>query len=471
MTSLADRAKAAALRSPWFEEYYLADSLPGYGYSPVYGEWEAILEQEMKSSFMAPFGSGKSTKLSFIETLKLLLRSDIPGIGSGRDLRILLMSANETLAKGFLSQIKRELQHNSRIIRDFGAFYDDEEWSKTSIRVKGRTRNHKEPTLQAVGLYGAWEGWRGPVMVLDDIVDVKSKRSGAERERVKDRFDAAQGRLEEDGWHRFLNVGTPWHHEDNHNRIRNDMPTVPTFIFPATLPDGSAQFPHRLSLDALDRRKARMHPLFYQLHYMMSWDSSKGSIFDTAWLHFVPPSTIPHSRLERVVGVDLAISESPDADFTVFALLGKDRTTETVYILDILRKRMSAPSTRRALEGFIDRHQPQKVMIEKNAYQRSLAQFFRELTPHHRHLIVETNTSKGKVERFTEINGLAVRFQNKNLVLPEQASWLDDFVEEYTVFDDTTRDSRESHDDQLDAIEIALRAWQRDEVRVVEGFW
>ena len=58
------RARAANLESPWFEEYYLADSLPEYQYDPVYAAWEALMEEHTKLSGMAPVGAGKSELLN-----------------------------------------------------------------------------------------------------------------------------------------------------------------------------------------------------------------------------------------------------------------------------------------------------------------------------------------------------------------------------------------------------------------------
>ena len=77
------------------------------------------------------------------------------------------------------------------------------------------------PSVAALGVGSVATGTRADLLVCDDIVDVKSLRSRADRERVKSYFhENLMNLLEPNG--RFWGLFTPWHINDlNSNLKRN----------------------------------------------------------------------------------------------------------------------------------------------------------------------------------------------------------------------------------------------------------
>lgn len=66
--------------------------------------------------------------------------------------------------------------------------------------------------LLGIGIGGSLTGKHADIIVTDDIVNLKDRRSRAEREMTKATYMELQNVLNRGG--RFINTGTPWHKED-----------------------------------------------------------------------------------------------------------------------------------------------------------------------------------------------------------------------------------------------------------------
>ena len=121
-----------------------------------------------------PPGHAKSTTITAAYTLWRIV--------SDPDQKIVLVSANERMAKDWVTQIK-EWMTSDRFMKlqtDFGPEGGWEktadEWSALRFRLseKIRTTNEKDPTLQALGMGGTIYGARADLIILDDVVNDKN---------------------------------------------------------------------------------------------------------------------------------------------------------------------------------------------------------------------------------------------------------------------------------------------------------
>lgn len=139
--------------------------------------WAQKCLRSKKACILAPRGHGKTEMFSKILVIWLLCRN--------RDVRILLTSYTDRLAKKNLSTIKLELEINKKLVADFGMFYSRENtWDKHMIYVI-RNKIMKDPTVEAIGLNGFITGGRFDVIILDDIVSIKTYQSGNAEMRAK----------------------------------------------------------------------------------------------------------------------------------------------------------------------------------------------------------------------------------------------------------------------------------------------
>ena len=77
------------------------------------------------------------------------------------------------------------------------------------------------PSVAAFGIGPGATGTRADLLVCDDVVDVRSLHSKAERDRVADYFaNNLMNLLEPDG--RFWGLFTPWHRDDLNARLKKN---------------------------------------------------------------------------------------------------------------------------------------------------------------------------------------------------------------------------------------------------------
>ena len=107
------------------------------------------------------------------------------------NIRVILVSNNETLAKRFLQGIKDRLASDNRNYQklqvDFGPEggfdADSASWSATQIYVSSQSRDSGEPTptVQAIGLGGSIYGNRADLIILDDCIINKNAHEYAKQ--------------------------------------------------------------------------------------------------------------------------------------------------------------------------------------------------------------------------------------------------------------------------------------------------
>lgn len=78
--------------------------------------------------------------------------------------------------------------------------------------------------------------------------------------------------------------------------------------------------------------------------------------------------------LPVVLGVDLALSERQDADFTAIVAMARDPATGVVYIREVERHRCSFNEVLNRIKAAADRHRPSIIAIEQTQYQAAAVQ-------------------------------------------------------------------------------------------------
>jgi predicted phage terminase large subunit-like protein len=139
-------------------------------------------------------------------------------------------------------------------------------------------------------------------------------------------------------------------------------------------------------------------------------------------------------------GWDLAISEDPDADWTVCVTIGVD-SQNNVYVLDILRRHLDFPAQVKQVQSLASRWNPYRIAIESNTYQAALPQALnQEIFP-----IVQVKQYRDKLWRLME---LAPHFENGRIRINRELH--EDLISEYLQF------PKGEHDDILDALHLAF---------------
>lgn len=273
--STTDEFYKAALDPGWFGRYYLAHyfarpSPPFHrqlnslwrrrvikGIDPVSNCAEILTAKGTRSAIAAPRGHAKSTVMSLQNVLHAALY--------GYKRYILLISDTEAQAVSFLDAIKKELEENELLLRDFGE-QPGKTWKTSSIVLSNGCR------IDAVGsgqkLRGRRNYERRPDLILcDDIENDEGVRTAEQRQKTADWFWKAVCKAG-DSYTDILVIGTILHHDSLlANLLEN--PGFQSRKYKAVLSDAPSPLWgdwERLFTDLADPNREKSAHTFYYKH-------------------------------------------------------------------------------------------------------------------------------------------------------------------------------------------------------------
>lgn len=189
--------------------------------------WELCTSKHTQVAIAAPRGSAKSTAVTFAYVLACVLFE--------KDEHILILSANEELAAGFLNDIKIELQENE-ILQDHPTlgvkrFIKDRE---TEIIVEKKTGFRFRILVKGAGqrMRGIkWERKRPSLVIADDLEDEELVSSELQREKFRHWFYGVVKPIIRDGG-KIRVVGTVMHMDSLLMRLMPPQKDPKTIIEP-----------------------------------------------------------------------------------------------------------------------------------------------------------------------------------------------------------------------------------------------
>jgi predicted phage terminase large subunit-like protein len=202
-------------------------------------------------------------------------------------------------------------------------------------------------------------------------------------------------------------------------------------------------------------------PLMFKQEFMASFDSMAGKDLSGEWLRYFTfdeetneedTITIPRKgdtkkyALTTYIGVDPAISLSDDADKFAIALLGITEDRTSVFVLRTWSGRINFHEQLKKIADWHRKYRPQAIGVENTAYQRVLAEQLMRIEGLPNVLGIPADGKK--MER---IMGMSPLFMTGRVRIHRSQR---DFIEEWVDYDSSKKNT---HDDLLDAVEIALR--------------
>jgi len=369
-------------------------------------------------------------------------------VGGNPDLRLIIASHTKDFVASFIREISQHMQ-SPDYIEVFGNLKPQRsKWTENELIV-ARDSVEKDPTFTALSTGQGIIGRRADLVICDDIIDENYANSEKLRQSVKNWFNKELlTRLEPNG--RVIVIGTRWHFADLYDHLLKDE-AYERLIFPAINEANEALWPEKWPLEILLARKKEIGSIAFSSQYLCNPTPQEGAIFKAEWLHYWhetdedPTKRIykapPRGKLLVYQGWDLAISENPEADYTVGLTIGisDDRR---IYVLDYQRDHWDFPTQAKMVEVLNLAWRPLKIAIESNAYQKALPQYLRKrVIP-----VVEVKQDKNKLMRLTE---LAPYFENGTIRI---GMGQDELLLEYLQY------PKGEHDDILDALHIAFTA-------------
>ena len=331
------------------------------------------------------------------------------------NIRIIIVSKTQGMARKFLSAIKTRLSHPNwiKLQTAFGPNggykADSQTWSADMIYLgTGRDSGEKDPSVQALGFGSQIYGARADLIILDDVV--MNSNSHEWEKQIEWLQKEVITRLGRHG--KLLIVGTRVAPVDLYKMMRDGqqwtggkspftyfaMPAVLEFdekpdnwktLWPYTdSPEGDQDEPNEQGLypkwdgPSLFTRRSEVAPSVWAMVYQQE-DVVEDSIFSpTAVAGCVngmrkrgplKPGTPGHPKhiesAYTVIGLDPAMTGN-----TAAVVLTYNRTDGMIYILDTINMTDPSPmKIRDLIEDWVEKYRPQELRIEINAHQKAYA--------------------------------------------------------------------------------------------------
>ena len=316
----------------------------------------------------------------------------------------------------FLGMVRDEILMNPMLQHLIPARKD--QWSKTGLKLANNT------IIRARGYGVAVRGGHPCFVVADDVLTDENIYSEIQREKVKDYFYSAVTPMVIPGGQTIV-VGTPMHASDLYADLKNNA-EYRHCHFSAIDEHGKALWPTRYSLNMLKAREREIGSVRFAREYRCIPVSDASSLFpekiltdcyrqDLELLTDVPDDLWDH--YDVYTGIDLALSASVGADFSVITTLGVDKYKNR-RLLDIRRsKGKSMTDQLREIEEVNYKFRPQKIYIEDNQFQR----VFRDQLVANTDMPVHgftTTAQKNSLER--GVPSLQILFENRKFQIPRR---------------------------------------------------
>ena len=401
---------------------------------------------------------------STIITFGLLLQDILASHGEdpeprydGREVTIGILSFSKPSAKGFLRQLKYEMESNDEL----KALFDDvlwsnpqrqaPKWSEDDGLIVIRKTNPKEATVEAHGLVdGQPVGKHFFIINYDDVV-TQDNVSPEMILKTTQAWELSNSLGTEGGHKRY--IGTRYAMFDTYRTMmeRGIKPRIH-----ACTSDGSEDWTKSvlMSPTTLAEKRQLQGPYTFGAQMLLDPTADKQQGFRQEWLDYWPATEL--SNLNRLILVDPAGSKKRKTnDYTTMWVLGLGGDRK-VRVIDVVRDRLNLVERQRMLFTLHRTHRPYFVGYEQYGLQADIE--------HHKSIMERENYQftitelGGSLDKHSRITRLVPWFERKDILLPERGVVRTDYEgrshnlirvfieEEYEPFPTVT------HDDMLDAL-------------------
>lgn len=231
-------------------------------------------------------------------------------------------------------------------------------------------------------------------------------------------------------------MATRWATDDLSGKVIKNNPRAKEMAFKAIGDDGRALVPDLHPVDKLLETKAILGDYFWSAMYQQSPIALGGNFFKADWWRYY--QTEPKVKWRAIYG-DTAQKTKDASDYSVFQLWGETMEGQAI-LLDQIRGKWEAPELLTQARAFWNKHRGSRVRafkIEDKVSGTGLIQTLkREGVP-----VVPIQRA---VDKITRAMDAAPMIQSGNVLLPQDAPWLSDYLAEFATFPNGT------HDDQVD---------------------
>jgi len=350
-----------------------------------------VFLDEHKARFkllMYPRGHYKTT----VGTISRQLQRVCKNVNS----RQLLANETATNSQRFLAAIKSHAETNTR----FRALYSEiipkdmrrVRWKQDEI-VFNRDWHGPEPTIDTIGMTGAWTSRHYTHITFDDPISEEAAKSDSVMEDIIDRISKVYSLMTDVEHDTFDLIGTRWAFYDVYTYMMRWMGAKLAKFIRGAIEDGEPIFPERFSLETLAdiRNSPHMGEYMFSCQYLNNPRNSELQDFNVNDIRFWKYSTdgehivllgsdgdvcgvVPVSELDIVCTVDPAPAEKITSDRNAVVVSAVTPDGDLI-VLHTWAKRCKPQEVIEELFRVHERYHPRVYGIEGVAYQKVLKYF------------------------------------------------------------------------------------------------
>lgn len=390
---------------------YFYTTVLGYDKTWFVEQWNELFQNNTRVLIEASRGCGKSSCLrAYVLWFALMNpKTDVIYFSHSRDLaQRHLAQLKLEFDKGFLPRFRPE---------------DKEDWTKQTVRLPNRSTI----TIGSVGT--AMRGVRANIIVNDDLL---SDRSNIAMSDITDWYNSVVSNIPtpEKQPAAIYTIGTPLSWNDLYSFLARPDTTYICRKYPAIANDEETKkryppesdgylWKEKRGPEYLEKKKHEVGELAFSREFLLSPISLENAVYprpliekaieagekDSLWYVGEPPPGRYYG------GVDLAISETGDADFTVITVVER-RDDDKIQVVYLKRGKFNKLRTIDEINIARSKFKLSVINVESNAFQRSFCQdLIQRGVP-----IREVRTDDKKKHEFAM--ALRLLMENERLIIP-----------------------------------------------------
>lgn len=407
--------------------------------APHHLEWQALFNLPAVA-ILGAAETGKTQQVAFRIVFNL---------GKNPELRWLIIGASQKAAEKILGVCKRAIAKNERVRKVFPSLLPGDTWRRNEIMVQRRRLETKDWSIAAFG----WDsedllGTRADGIVLDDINNLKNTRTEESRKKTVEQADSViDSRLMQGG--QLLATGNAWHPED----YIHTLAKRPAYVF-RKYPilkhvDGQwvSTWPEQFPLERIAQIRARTTSIAFARMRLCQALSDETARFDEEWFTWAKeagegiPFEPPYLRMwpDELGGGDMFVYGGVDLasgkrgrkrknDLSSIFVWGYHPRTYRFLLIAAASGRWKAPETIDRMRTLTRRYDPLWA-VEDNGVQQMLidialaeapAKTDQERNERPPMKIIGLTTGSGKWEPETGIEGMAIDFEQRRIIIPSE---------------------------------------------------
>lgn len=313
-------------------------------------------------------------------------------------------------------------------------------------KAKNKFNTTKKGVYYAVGVGASATGRGAHLLLIDDpLKGRKEAESEVMRQGLKDWYTSvAYTRLMPGG--AIIIIQTRWHSDDLIGWVEREHKHEEWEILnlPAIDNDGQPLWPEQYPLETLLNIKQTIGSRDWEALYQQRPAASEGEIFKREWWQRYQEAP----KLKWIMqSWDTAFKKGAENDYSVCTTWGV--SNKGYYLLDCWKGKVEFPELKRTVINIAAKWNPRAVLIEDKASGQSLIQ---ELKSNTKLSILPISVDSDKLTRAYAVTPM---IEAGNVYLPEESTWVQDFIDECAVFPNGV------NDDSVDSLTQALNHFRR----------